>query len=131
MEFLLSFLRLQFAGKTLACENSRFSALLAAGGVSRGEERGEKTGFAGEGKLSCFSGCPVNCKLRSAPSCKLGDNGEVPEEKYNQVKEKTPGENLNLLEECFKIEEYAASLPFFPPLFSWGWGGGGGRLRGI
>ena len=65
------------------------------------------------------------------PSCKLGDNGEVPEEKYNQVKEKTPGENLNLLEECFKIEEYAASLPFFPPLFSWGWGGGGGgRLRG-
>ena len=58
------------------------------------------------------------------PSCKLADNGEVPEEKYNQVKEKTPGENLNLLEECFKIEEYAASLPFFPPLFSWGWGGG-------
>ena len=55
----------------------------------------------------------------------------MPEEKYNQVKEKTPGENLNLLEECFKIEEYAASLPFFPPLFSWGWGGGGsGRLRG-
>ena len=53
----------------------------------------------------------------------------MPEEKYNQVKEKTPGENLNLLEECFKIEEYAASLPFFPPLFSWG-GGGGGRLRG-
>ena len=46
----------------------------------------------------------------------------MPEEKYYQVKEKTPGENLNLLEECFKIEEYAASLPFFPPLFSWGWG---------
>ena len=49
----------------------------------------------------------------------------MPEEKYNQVKEKTPGENLNLLEECFKIEEYAASLPFFPPLFL-----GGGGLRG-
>ena len=50
----------------------------------------------------------------------------MPEEKYNQVKEKTPGENLNLL------EEYAASLPFFPPLFSWGWGvgGEGGGLRG-
>ena len=59
------------------------------------------------------------------PSCKLGDNGEVPEEKYNQVKEKTPGENLNLLEECFKIKEYAASLPFFPPFFFLGVGGGG------
>ena len=53
----------------------------------------------------------------------------MPEQKYNQVKEKTPGENLNLLEECFKIEEYAASLPFSPPLFSWGWGSGGGGWK--
>ena len=49
----------------------------------------------------------------------------MPEEKYNQVKEKTPGENLNLLEECFKIEEYAASLPFFLSAFFLGVGGGG------
>ena len=39
--------------------------------------------------VSCFTGYTVNCKLRSAPACKLADNGEVREEKYNQVKEKT------------------------------------------
>ena len=33
--------------KTLACDNSRFSSLFAAGDVSRGEERGETVVFAG------------------------------------------------------------------------------------
>ena len=43
--------------------------------------------FRGE-YVSCFSGCIVNYKLRSAPACKFADNGKLREEKYNQVEQK-------------------------------------------